>query len=93
MTKEEAIKMLNECDDETGFIVVTLNKYDVAAYFPDGYELYEALSKEDRMRFLSNVADETYDMLEQGDDYGVGNVVIDALEGWEFDEILNRGNN
>lgn len=91
MTKQEAIDFINNLsDDNVGVMVVTINKDDVEQYLSGEFNReYKGLSNEDKDLFLSSVSSQMHQLLEEGDNWGVGNLMKEAVEGQSVQDVLD----
>ena len=69
MTKEQVIKMLNDCENDTdapyGFMLVSISREDIALYHNSNVlEKFDTLSKEKKEKVLSEMADSLADNYE-----------------------------
>ena len=70
MTKEEAIKFIKECANDSdapyGFFVCAISREDIANHFEDEVvEEFDKLSKNKKETLLSNIAEEIKDTFEE----------------------------
>ncbi len=97
MTKDEAIKDI-ETQYEAGvrgFMVESMEDYDVEMYCGDEIKKrYAKMTDGQKEKFLSRLMDEFYTTLEEGDNYGFGNLMLDTLDALErdgrMDEVLGN---
>ena len=61
MTKDEAIKYINECDENIGFFVIAVSEDDVEFYLDElEQKKFNDMPKKRQTKFLSQIADEMH---------------------------------
>ena len=90
MTKQEAIDFIEKLDDETGVFVVSINKDDVEQNLSGDFQReFKNMSSEDKKLFLSSIATQMNQLLEEGENWGVGNLMKEAVDNETVNEVLN----
>ena len=86
MTKEEAIKAIQDSNEVTGFQIISMNEDDIEAYFDDEIKTkFAKMTDKQKAKVLSYLVDQIDENFEQGDNWGFGNICIDTLECIEAD--------
>lgn len=83
MTKDEAIKEIEEQSKHgiVGFQVLSVCDEDADEYLPtDLHAMWEKWTPEEKATWLSDVADDIKDVLEQHPDWGFKNLFLKAIE-------------
>ena len=90
MTKNDAINFVKSLKDETGVVVISLNKDDIEEYGDEEMKRrFAKMNANQKKKLLSMIAEEIRNSIEEADEYGFGNIFLNTMDWIKQDDRID----